>query len=340
MQYGIDYLGGARYQRLILETHPAGWAAGFFVQRDLFGDPTPVIRRLAESGKCPIIRINLGWRDDHRFSDADVRAIVERAKRWAPIIARYPKVQWYVSGATEHTLNAEKANALASRVIRTLPLEAIYVNNPMGTLGSLLPTNERVYNEVHGTKESPPRSGKFLFSYDGSNCVDDDIEARKRTMRKAEVFFFWHPAMNGRLTVADTTPRAARKGFPTRELVESINYFSNSRGTGIKTPANWIWKSHADRHDTPPEPRAYKPVLICPEKASVMRLVAPNGTVIKTSTPPQSFHDGRWRYYFYEFGYVLAEKSRQNGGSVVQVVGDNKILGYLNPAFRAGSFRD
>jgi hypothetical protein len=340
MLYGIDYLGGAKYQRLILDEHPSGWAAGFFVQPELFGDPAPVIRTLAGSGRCPLIRINLAWSDEHIFNESDFPGIVVRAQRYTKMANRYPNVRWYFSGATEHQLNAQLAKKLANQVLSVMPANAIYVNNPWGGRGELI-TGNRIINEVHGTKEHAPK-GPFFFSYDGSSCVDDDVELRKRKMKDAEVFFFWHPACNGRLTTQDKTKRPDRQAYPTNELLDSMIYLHNSPGVGINIPDGWIWKSHADRHKTPPEPREYKPVLLSPIQANRFELVAENGQVVAASAPAEPFKDGGWRYYFPDFGYNLAEKARriQKGNPVCSLRANGKIHGKVNPAFRAGTFRD
>lgn len=340
MKYGIDYLGGGKYEQIVLDEHPNGWAAGFFTQDDLFECPRSVVRELARSKRAPIIRLNLRWRDDHAFNETDFPKIVEEAKRFAELPKRYPSTLWYFSGATEHTLNHTLAKKLADEVLKVLPNRenCLYVNNPWEGKGAFI-EGTRIVNEVHGTYAKPPK-GKYLFSYDGSNCVDDDVQARKRVLSTAEVFFFWHPAMNGRLNTNDKTPRPERKAWPTGPLIDSIVYLKNDPGKGIWLPTNWLWKSHADRHSTPPEPRAYKPVLITPVKASRFELVAANGQIVASSGAPMPFVDGRWRYYFADFGYNIAEKAiRIQKNGVCSLRADGKVYGKVNPAFRAGSFR-
>lgn len=340
MLFGIDYLGGAKYQQLILDEHPNGWAAGFFIEDDLFGSPKEVIRKLAKSGRAPVIRINLAWKDDHQFIESDFQNIVEYAKEYAEFPKRYKNVTWYFSGATEHLLNREQAERLAKKILAVLPKtdNCIYVNNPWENRGAFV-YGRRIINEVHGSYAKAPR-GKFIFSYDGSSAVDDDVMLRKRVMKNSEVFFFWHPAMNGRLKVDDETPRPQRRSWPTSALIDSIIYLKNDAGSGIWIPNNWLWKSHADRHRTPPESRAYKPVLISPIKVDRFELITKNGRVVASSGPPMQFEDGRWRYYFDDFGHNIAEKAiRIQKDPVCGLRANGKVYGKVNPAFRAGSFR-
>ncbi len=339
--FGMDYLGGGKYPQVIIDSHPRGWAAGFFTQKDLFDDPTNVIKHLARRGRTPAIRLNLAWRDDHNFTRNDFPKIIAEAKRFAEFPKRYKNVIWYFSGATEHVLNKELAKELADEVLKVLPKRdnCFYVNNPWVPFGSFI-TGDRIVNEVHGSKASP-RRGAYLFSHDGSSSVDDDVQTRKESLKGAEIFFLWHPAMNGRLKVTDETPRPQRRSWPTKSLIESIKYLRNDSGKGISLPTNWLWKSHSDRHYTPPEPRAYKPVLIAPVRLKYFELVTKSGKVIARSSSPLAFVDGRWRYYFNQFGYKLSQEAikDQNTGVCKLRGSDGKIYGKVNPAFRHGTFR-
>lgn len=338
--FGIDYLGGAKYKQLILDEHPSGWAAGFFVEDDLFGSPKDVIQELARSGRAPAIRINLAWKDDHVFTEADFAKIVFYAKRFSRFPKKYRNVTWYFSGATEHLLDARLSKKLADQVLAVLPktTNCFYVNNPWEGRGAFV-YGDRIINEVHGSSARAPK-GRFIFSYDGNNAVDDDIMKTKNKMKKAEIFFLWHPAMNGRLKVDDDTPRPQRRSWPTPQLIESLIYLQSDSGKGITIPQGWIWKSHADRNKTPPEDRAYKPVLLAPIKADTIELVTKDGRVIARSGKPLQFVDGRWRYYFSEYGYKLTQRSmRLQKDQVCLIRINGKIYGKINPAFRAGSFR-
>lgn len=105
-------------------------------------------------------------------------------------------------------------------------------------------------------------------------------------------------------------------------------------------PKNYLNKSHAEQHVVPPEPRAFKPVFIIPPKAARIELVAANGQVVAVSGSPQSYEDGRFRYYFSQYGYQIAEKAtRIQGHPVLKVKVGNQIKGTTNPAFRQGNFR-
>lgn len=331
----IDELGAAKYPQVLVDGHPEGVGVGVFTQPDLFGDPLPALSRLNVRKSIPFFRFNLRWSDAHQFPRSDWPKIIAEAKRIADWVSRHPGPKCYVSGATEHQLNARDAADLARQVLAVIPERCSYVNNPWEGKGAFLSPGPRILNEVHGDKANPPRiGGRFSFSFDGSSSVDSDVEKIKARMRGAEFFCQWHPANNGRLNTNDKTPRPQRKAWPTIELLESLNFLFTASGA-VNINPNTLWKSHADRHNTPPEPRAYKPVVITPQKASKLTLKS-LGVVVASSGPAQPFQDGRYRYYFPVWGYRMA---RGPGGPVFELWADNKRLGRVNPGFRAGNFR-
>lgn len=340
MLFGMDYLGGAKYQDVILKHHPKGWAAGFFVEESLFGPAQGIVEALAKKGNCPLIRINLSWEDDHNFGNDDFAQAQKTLKTYLPIINKYQNVEWLVCGATEHKLKKPQALQLAQLILKDLPINVSYVNSPWAKGGGEYIQGPRIINEAHGTEQAPPRRGIYTYSHDGSSCVDDDVEFRKAQFKAAKVFFMWHPAYNGRLTTNDKTPRPDRKAWPTPELIDSIEFLATSRGALKPLPKDFIWKTHADRHTTPPEPRAYKPVLITDAAYSKIELRTLDNKVVITAGPRLPFENNRSRYYFSDYGYITAEKAiKIQGHAVCNMVVDEKVVGQVNPAFRAGTFR-
>lgn len=327
--YGVANLGAAKYPGVLLAGHPIGFGNVTFT--NTFGDAYKAIDDLLGRGDIPYQEYNLKWSDTHSFSPRDFPAIVAEAKRYSNLANKYPNVECYFSGATEHQLNVRDAQDLANRVLAVIPERCIYVNNPWEGKGAFLKTTARIWNEVHGVNAQPPRiGGPFIFNYDGSNCVDSNVTALKQRFRNAKKFVFWGPPNNGRLTSGDPTPRPQRKAWPTIDWFNSVAYLTNDRGN-TKIPDNFIYKSHADRHSTPPEFRAYKPVLITPVRAPQFNLVK-NGKVVLTSSASQPFADGRVRYYFPEFGY----KTQERAGGELELRANGRVWGKISPAFRDG----
>lgn len=340
----LSLLGGAKFQQVILDNLQPGWGVTIFSSRDTFGDGLPLVRELIARGKTPVIKLNLMWKDDHRFSRSDFGRIVAEGRRFNEIIERNPQVRFYILGATEHNLNQRDAQDLANQVLGAMPSSIQYINNPW--TGAFIPTNDRILNEVHGSgARKPSIGGRYTFDCDGSSAVDINISSLKQRMPDAELFAYWHPSSNGRLKSGDTTPRSQRRSWVTAPIINSLVFLSTEKGqtdfhkNSRGTPR--LWKSHSDRHNTPPEPRAYKPVVIVPEAVSYLELVAANGRSVAKSGAAQSYNDGRKRYYFTAYGYELANKARAlSGNPVCTVKAGRTVIGHVNPAFRSGDFRE
>jgi hypothetical protein len=194
-----------------------------------------------------------------------------------------------------------------------------------------------VINEVHGDHAAP--SGKYNYSTDGFDCFDIDITKYKQLYKNADTFYFWTSQFNGKKNAADKTPRPQRRAWPTSQLIDATIYLHNDQGN-VSLPKNWMNKPKSDQHLVPPEPRALKPVMIIPLNAPRIELLANNGQVVAVSGRPSAFADGRFRYYFDQYGYQISEKAiRIHGSPVVQVVVKGRAYGTCNMAFRQGGFR-
>lgn len=344
--FGLDYLGGAKYQKLIVREHPQGWAAGFFWNIDGFGSAKNAIVALCKTKRCPLIRVHLMWRDKHDFKREDLKTIKERAKRLKQVIQQFPDVNWFVSPACEHELGAEVAIEFARAVRSILGDLATIVNTPHGK-GSFIYENQtgfRVVNEFHHTNPKPPK-GDYAFSFDGKNCVDSDVTKYKsQHLANAEYFMLWNCQMNGLPKLPKEgekkIPRNKRVAWPTARELDSFVYLSRDRGT-TKPPKGWVLKSHADRHETPPAEREGEPVYISAQKVgNQIELVCDNGQVVAVGKYRGIFNGGGFMYQFLDFGYLIAEKAKRIQGSpVVKIRANGKIVGTVNPAFRDGTFR-
>lgn len=330
MRFGLDYLGGAKFSDLLVREHPAGWSAGFFA--NTFGPCWSTVEALLRTGRCPEVRIHAVWEDDHRYIAAKHDPIIMAELRRANgLQATFPGVKVRFSPFCEH--NIGKAE-----------LEALYIK--MGSIAKVDFTNsywkgarlDNVVSEVHGKASIP--TGLFSYSFDGVSAVDSFVDEVKAKYKNATTFYFWVPQFNLRKNTNDKTPRPERKAIPTGKLIDSVIYLHRDGGK-INLSSRHIWKSHADQHEVPkPESRALKPVFITPVKAKRIELVADNGQVVYISGPALPFQSGKFRYYFAEYGYLIAEKAiRIQGHPVVAIRADGRVLGRVNPAYRAGTDR-
>lgn len=357
MKYSLDYLGGAKFKKVILEEHPEGWGAGFFTKvyeddsyRKVVWDAYSAVSELAATGRAPFIRLAFSWSDDHNFKKSFFKKHVqEEAKRFKAIIVAYSGVKFYISPVHEHRLNEREWSEYAEIVKKELQgVSFELVNCPETRKGFVSKT---LLNEYHGADKTP-RGGHCAFSHDGVNAVDTDMEEFKRNYSNSEYFMIWSCQMNGRRKADDNSiKRKDRKHYPVNKHIDSWIYLHRECGK-VSFPRDCIGKSHGDQalENTTPRGKDCKPVFLAELKAKIspnrIILKTRNGQTVATSTPRASWDDEKnrkqlgWRYYMAEWGYEIAEKARRiQGDSVCDIFADGKKIGTWNPAFRAGKFR-
>jgi hypothetical protein len=212
---GRDYLGGVKFQDVILQTHPEGWAVGIF--SNTFGDAFPFIDKLLATKNIPVIRIYLLWRDDHEYGDRDIPVIKKEARRWQKLAKKYPNVRFEISPFCEHNLtNPDKyLDIVAKASPSSRPVNTVW----KGALSS------KYKNEIHGSSSFVPK-GDYNFSFDGEEMLDLNIDAVKEKFKSAEIFFLWHPNDNGRIKLHDNMPIKERSSYTDLDLNNRIIEFS------------------------------------------------------------------------------------------------------------------
>lgn len=331
MIFGMDYLGGAKYPNVIKASHPLGWAAGFF--DDTFGDCMPAVKAALSRG-CRHIRIQLFWEPSHVYDNTSLKKIIDKSTRWENFRRQNQTVTVELSVFCEHNLRTpDKFLDVAAKAAPS----CIIVNSPLKT-GAL---SQKYKNEFHGAETKPRASSRFNFSFDGTACVDADVETYKKNYGKSDVFFFWDARFNGKGESNEVDPKTQkpipipnRKNWPDASLIESIEYLKNPKGAASLV-SNDLWKSHSENkgnNDT----RAEKPVYLSKEKSTFAELRF-NGKVIgKLKRYPGDMPDGRARYYFAEMGYKVSKKYQNK---LIEVWINNKFRGTVNPAFRQNEYR-
>jgi hypothetical protein len=327
---GIDYLGGAKYPDVILREHPEGFAAGFFYST--FGDARHVISKLLATGRCPVVRVQIIWENDHKYDPRNHdKKIVAAIKELNKMKARFPNVDVQASPFCEHTIRGAQLRSLMTLCAKHA-VNLTLVNNPWR--GDTMPG---MINETHDTGKA--LSGRYNFSFDGVACVDADAEKIKGIHSRADIFFLWDARFNGKWESNEKTPIAQRKGWPDSKLIDSIIYLSRSKG-GVRLDRKWLYKSHSENKGNG-DRRAEHPVIISPVKTNSIELVASNGQVVDSLKYYGPYTDGRHRYYSSNWGYEIAEKAKRiQGQSIVSVRAKGKVYGTCNPAFRENEWRN
>lgn len=337
--WGMDYLGAGNnktYRANILKYHPTGWAAGFFDEE--FGDVTETVKALIKTGKCPIIRIQLFWAGKlHNYNDSYIPKLILKSQKWEKIQKENPSVRIWLSDFCEHKLsNPDKY----LNIVQQYAPSCGKINSPLRS-GAL---SKHYWNEFHGAETKPRKSSSpILFSFDGTNAVDSDVTTYKENYRNAEVFFLWIPQFNQHKSMKPEDG-AKRDCVPTKEQIESLAYLATDKGN-TQCPEDSIYKSHSDQHNSKPEPRAGKPVLITADKGEKIYGKAGN-KIVATFNRGEIFREvrpGKPKRYIYrcsEYGYKISQTAAKLTGSpVLQIIANNKFIGRLNLAFRDGTYR-
>lgn len=313
--YGIDTLAGAKYARVV-RTIPNRFAVGFFAET--FGPAFATVRSELAAGRS-LVRVHLLWSDSHSFGDRDIPKISKLARRYAPLCAQYGS-RLELSPFCEHNVrNPDKYLDLAAKLAPGCTI----VNTPWR--GGI---SRRYKNEVHGDHAKPGGPMPYNWSYDGQNAVDSDVQADKRKHAGAAVWWLWHPRLNLKWSMKDTTPRPQRKALPTPEFVDSLEYLADAPGV-MNLPARWLAKSHADRHGAV-DSKGDKLLVIAPIRAAAVQLKRA-GKLVAALPYYGPFDGGGFRYYAKVMGFKL--------GAGLEVFVNGKRHGVINGGFRCCTYR-
>lgn len=353
MKWGLDYKAPAKYEDVILAEHPAGLGGGGFVHVSGWPIAIPAYDHLLATKRCPWLRLELAWADDHRFTDDYIKIAQGNARLSRPLIEKYPAIDFYVVPVTEHVLDRAAWNKFATVTENELRgLRYQLVNSPMN--GGFI--HDSLINEQHGT-DFKPKGKRYAHSYDGKNIVDSDVTKDKLLLKDAEYMMIWNSQFNGNRVIQERDendkpikiPRDKRKFYVSAgNQYDSILYPAiNDRGD-VRIPLGWTLKSHGDQHTIPPTGKDQKPVIITPknEKYSEIVFKAKNGQVVAVAKYFGTYNEkpsGKvigHRYYCDDWGFIISEKAKRIcGDPVVQIWVKGKRVGRCNLAFRGGNFR-
>lgn len=331
MIYGIDYIGTEGCKDAALKAHPRGWALGALAECDGWKNGYATINQLCEKKKIPAARIHLMWKDSHKFTQRDIQETVKRAQRLAKVIRKHPKVCWYVSPWLEPD-GVDKQ--LYSQVITAcrivLPDSVIMVTNSMNGVKVAGCISEGHHNWY--------RAGDEIFSFDGLECVDADMEKYQKNAKNAQLFFFWRYTFNGKYGEKDKRKRAQRDSWPSVKDIRSLRPYTKKKGK-VRFPKGYIWKTHGERyaHYDQDENKA---VLVSPKYHRKVQLRV-KGKVIKELRG--SGREGSDYYYRTDmWGIDLAKLIKRTGkrNTTAGIFADGKRIGNVNVCWRAGTFRN
>jgi hypothetical protein len=351
MILGLDYKAIGNFEKVVLQEHPNGWAAGGFSNLNGFKPGLNAIRHLLDTGRCPMFRYDLTWSDNNHVYDKSFRRIVEaRAKEIKPIVFSHPNIKHFANPVTEHKLKERDWSVFADIVEQVLGQSVEIVNVPMAGSGFV---SLKYLNEYHGAEKAPRRGGRYAFSADGTSLHDLLVGKLFRNYSDAVYLLGWISQFNGNRKVGESDPRNKRIYWPTNKQIDALIYpMIHEDGSGVILKG-CTGKSSGDQaaNHKVPEGKDCKPVFLAPLSAKLspqnIILKAINGQTIATSQPRKSWDDEKlrkqigWRWYFNEWGMDISEKARRiqngNGGCIITANGRN--IGVWDVAFRAGNER-
>jgi hypothetical protein len=324
----VDTLSAAQWGKQLRHI-PVDFGVRGFAKRE-FGDWFPYAVKELNRGR-PWVGSNLGWKDNHTFTQDDLKFAKKEIRRYQPLCAKF-KGKVEITPFTEHNLKQPLLDKWLDEV-QAEAKDCIIINSVwQGDYTT------KYKNEVHGHHAKPP-FGKYNYSYDGTNAVDDNISEMLEKHKDADVFCVWHPRLNLRWNQKDPANRAQRnleadERSPTKELLESLVYLFSHKGV-FKIPNNWLVKSHAENHGPNPvtgqaDLKGDKLLIISPVKSSAIDLTR-NGKLIARLPYYGPFDGGGFRYYSAKFGY-------QAGPDLDVFIGKKKY-GTINGGFRGPTFR-
>lgn len=327
----VDTLGAAKFPAA-LRAIPNPVAVSCFAKT--FGDCFPVMKKELDAGR-QAIRVNLIWSDTHQYGDKDLPFIKKESKRWNILCTNFPDRKIEIAPFTEH--NVKNPDKFLSVVKANAPNCSYPVNSYWQGSATKNPAYK---NEVHGNHSKPPPPSLYNWSDDGRNSVDTNFTETKRVWSGASMLCAWHPSLNGKCSMKDTTPRPERNCFASKEMLKSLVYLFTDKGE-TSLPKNWIVKSHAERHAPGiQDAKGDKLLIIAPVKV-LDKKGKPKPIILKRDGKKvcqlnyYGTYDGipgTHRYYAPVMGYQC--------GANLDVYLGKKLYGKINGGFRDGTYRE
>lgn len=207
---GIDWLGGQNYVEFLCENHPKGFAAGFLIKAQGWKSGLIAVRALAKTGKCPVMRLNGIWHDDHGFTEKDIPAAVKIAEQILVISETYPKIKFFYSPWLEpHCSDA------AMRACRKACRAVLGKRVPIVCGHELAKGISEVH---HGAATRSP----YIFSFDGLDMFTTSVSRWKTMHKNAQQFYGWIPQCNGYTKDNQKPPRWDRHDWITKKELDKM----------------------------------------------------------------------------------------------------------------------
>ena len=244
------------------------------------------------------------WKDNHFFGATEEKKVKKRLKRCVKYIQSIrhhsPKTEWAIVLFLESTGYSKKQyRQYIKSISHLVPEDIKLIIN--ATEGHII----RAYDSAgHHTWF---KDGHAVFSFDGMDAKDADVEGWKDIAKNCKWFLFWTWSYNLKFSHKDSRSRVFRTSPPQDGEITGMCALAGKKGD-TRLPAGWIWKVFAERYIFPLA-RSNRPTLLCDVKDALIHLVS-EGDVIATLTydkedPHQA---GRYIYRLNDWGWKVADK--------------------------------
>lgn len=358
--YGVDALGMAKYKKVMIDEFRDCLALGSFQQVDGFGNSIPVAVAMLTKYQIPVYRMNAQWRDNHDYSNRQAQAL-KRARAYVEkIVLPFPQTKHYFSPYTEYcNLSKEFLVDTYTKLRQVLPPHVTIVFNPQDTSHQYL-TEEMGYknvavelHHVHYKKVSK----RMIYSDDGHDYTDTDINKRKQQTADAEIHFVWGARNNGRASMKaeDYLPRPQRQKWVTAKEMRAQVFLAQFERGRVKWDDSFgLWKAYAEfktNASAVDKAREGKPVFLIkrakyakqPTRVEFKKKGKTIEVIKIDSTNPYNSDEKSWVFRSDLWGYEISQKSVEItdvDSHTLNVWINGKSTGLVvAPAYRSSNFR-
>lgn len=331
MKYGLDTKAASMYGKAFRKAFDKDCAYRVLWKVSGWKANNRVVRWLGKQ-KASVVIIDLVWKDNHQFGAKERRIAIKRAKKVGRLIKKYPNTKWYVCPYLEpRGVNIKEYEQVIARCKKHLPENTIMVSNAMEGI--------RVRGAIRAGHHTWYKKGMEIFSFDGIECKDADINKWKEKAKQggAKMFLLWSWSMNGKYSKKDKRKRRQRTSYPEIKELKSIQaLFENGKNASI--PDTWIYKPFAEQY-APPIPRGNKPVWIAPIREKEILLKWQEQTIFRFAYEKKYPHGDGYIYRSLTWPIdILQEVKKYNSKGIAEVWVGNKRIGEIHVCQRAGRY--
>lgn len=345
---GLDLLGSGQYvkqavqimSKLQSDFPKQKFAIGIIIEASGWSSGMVAARQLIKCPNVAALRLHGIWRDDHNFQESDIPRAIEIAKRAKELAINNPNKKVYYAPFLEHGMKDNLLAKVHASVTKILENKVRYVNAAMPN-GAKLKNNMAGLEEIHHETSIPKRD--YIFSFDGHDQNDTDVEMYKNKHKDSDFFFSWVFPFNLKYVEKDKTARANRKLVPPYKLVESLVTQMLIKKGNAKLPADRIFKAFGepsfDNDHSKPIERSWQMVFISPYNGKTITFKDRKNKVVATFTKTTGKYDGRNIFRCPEWGIDIVKKIDVPAKVVTVYEGDDAI-GKVNPLFRQNNYEN